>query len=62
MTDPCNCYPHGPYDPCTCSGSYSDGTPGCCLGNEPGCACDINWECTSSNPCPTRYAVERPWA
>lgn len=35
----CQCWPHGPDDPCTC--------PGCtfCTGHEIGCTCDIGWDC-----------------
>jgi len=68
----CDCYPHGPDEPCTC-----DGCGGCeqealkILGNSPvakwfgskghvlGCTCDINWDCTSYDPCAARAASER---
>lgn len=35
----CNCYPHGPNEPCTCGGCTS------CVGREVGCTCDIDWDC-----------------
>jgi hypothetical protein len=41
----CDCYPHGPDEPCT----YGHGV---------GCTCDINWDCTSYDPCPQRAADE----
>ena len=37
--DPCNCFPHGPNDPCTCDGCWA------CNGHEIGCSCDIAWDC-----------------
>lgn len=48
----CNCYPHGPDEPCTCSGCWA------CPGGEVGCACDINWSCTSYDPCLGRILAE----
>lgn len=35
----CNCFPHGPDDPCTCEGCWA------CTGNVVGCTCDIAWDC-----------------
>lgn len=45
---PCDCYPHGPQEPCTCTGCRY------CPGHKYGCTCDINWACTESEPCPER--------
>lgn len=44
----CECYPHGPYEPCTCTGC------GVCDGRVYGCTCDINWDCTMTDPCSAR--------
>jgi hypothetical protein len=41
----CRCWPHGPDDPCLCDGRYASGASGCCAGHEPGCCCDIGWDC-----------------
>lgn len=30
--------PHGPDEPCTCTGCWA------CKGGEPGCTCDIDWD------------------
>lgn len=35
----CNCFPHGPDEPCTCEGCWA------CEGHVKGCTCDINWDC-----------------
>lgn len=35
----CTGVPHGPNDPCTCTGCWA------CPGNVLGCTCDIDWEC-----------------
>lgn len=35
----CNCFPHGPDQPCTCEGCWA------CSGHQLGCTCDINWDC-----------------
>lgn len=45
----CNCYPHGPDEPCTCDGCWA------CKGHEAGCTCDINWDCTAGDPCPDHW-------
>jgi hypothetical protein len=54
----CGCYPHGPEEPCTCDGRTSSGTDCYCKGRVVGCTCDINWDCTSYDPCRER-AKER---
>jgi hypothetical protein len=33
------CIPHGPKEPCTCTGCTG------CVGREVGCTCDIDWDC-----------------
>jgi hypothetical protein len=38
-SDECNCFPHGPEEPCTCDGCWA------CKGHEVGCTCDIAWDC-----------------
>lgn len=48
LSGDCDCYPHGPDDPCTCDGCWA------CEGHITGCTCDINWECTSYDPCALR--------
>lgn len=49
----CGCYPHGPDEPCTCNGCHY------CTGHKHGCTCDINWSCTSYDPCPERARNQR---
>jgi hypothetical protein len=38
MSD-CDCFPHGPDEPCTCEGCWD------CGGHIMGCTCDISWDC-----------------
>lgn len=35
----CGCFPHGPDEPCTCTGCWA------CAGHVVGCTCDIAWDC-----------------
>ena len=37
--DECNCFPHGPDEPCTCDGCWA------CAGHVVGCTCDVAWDC-----------------
>ena len=36
--------PHGPEDPCSCTGTNIHGQPCVCEGHVIGCTCDIDWE------------------